>query len=184
MVTITAKWDARTESWLKNKSLEKALLRAAKKAGSDALRALRAAAKRETRARVRIRAGYLADRALPLHYAKGRKLEDMEWRMDVSGREVPLGEYPRRQTRRGVSVEVQRGKRVLLKSAFLARARGGRMGVFKRPGPERRPMGHRLGLRVSDSMQDGRVPGAALERAGWVFARALRRLMEMELKAG
>ncbi|AGC43277.1 hypothetical protein MYSTI_01948 [Myxococcus stipitatus DSM 14675] len=175
-------WDSKSSAYLKEKKTLKALAAAARKAGIDMMRAVRAEAKRETRERIRIRAGYLAAKAMPLKYPKTRKLDEMEWRMPVSGREVPLGEFPSRQTKKGVSLEVQRGKRVLIKGAFRAQgAKRQRPGVFKRPGKKRYPMGHKLGLRVSDSMHDGKTPTKALTRGQEVFARGMTRLLPLEL---
>lgn len=179
---IKVRWEKNALVWIHGYP-QRAVARAAKKAGRDALRALRAEAKRALRERTRIRAGYLAASALPLRYAKARTIEGMSWVMDVSGREVPLGEYPRRQTRKGVSVEIRKGSRVLLESAFLARRKAGRQGVFLRPGRERYPMGHRLGMNVVDAMSDGVVPERALERGRLVFESAFGRLLKMELDA-
>jgi hypothetical protein len=153
---------------------EKAVLKAARQAGGDAQRAMRAEAKRQVRARKRIAAKYLANKSLPLD-----RPAPLTWRMRVSGAPVPLGEYPRRQTARGVSVEINRGKRVLIKSAFLARMRTGRLGVFLRPTDARYPMGHRLGSSVSDAMQDAAEP--TLERARAVFTSAFERLLKHHL---
>src|SRR6185503_6170312 len=144
MATIVLKWNR--EQLQATAGIGPATIAALRKAGGDALRALRAATKRSIRERTRIRAGYLANRSLPLTFAKGSKLQHFVWTMDVSGAPVPLGEYPRRQTRKGVSLEIVRGSRKLLKHAFLAVGRSGRVGVFLRPGKQRYPMGHRLGL--------------------------------------
>lgn len=181
MAELSVSWDARSLNVLRTAAVERALFHALKKAGGDALRRLRAEAKRRTRARVAIRAGYLAASALPLRFAQGRSVDELEWVMRVSGREVPLGEYPRRATKKGVSVEVQRGRRILLKSAFLAQAKSGRQSVFLRPSKLRYPMGHRLGLSVADSMADGQTPRFALEAAGTVFGSSFERLFPMEL---
>lgn len=181
MPELIVSWDAKTLELLRAKTLDRAVFRALKKAGGDALRALRAEAKRRTRERVAIRAGYLAASAFPLRYATGRTLESLVWTMLVSGRSVPLGEYPRRATKKGVSVEVSRGKRSLIRGAFLAQARTGRQSVFLRPGKERYPMGHRLGLSVADSMKDGQTPTAAFARAESVFSSAFHRLLPLEL---
>lgn len=178
---IEFSWNPAELAALTGRGIERAIVRALKMAGRDAIRAVRAEAKRGVRSRVRIRAGYLADRALPLSYARGDRLDALVWEMGVSGREVPLGEYPRRQTRRGVSVEVQRGKRTVLRGSFLAQGKGARKRVFLRPGKARYPMGHRLGLSVADSMADGRVPRAALNRGSEVLGSAFRRLMPIEL---
>jgi hypothetical protein len=51
--------------------------------------------------------------------------------------DVPLVAYPHRQTRKGVSVEVNRGKRTLIKGAFVATMRTGTRASFgarARPG--------------------------------------------------
>ncbi len=164
--------------------LNKALVSAVRKAGGDALRALRAEAKRQTRNRTRIRAGYLANTSLPLVFAKGRNLDDLVWVMDVSGRSVPLGEYPRRQTSRGVQVEVVKGQRKLIEGAFLAPTRSGRQSVFLRPTKARYPMGHRLGMSVADTFKDGKIPQAAIGRAQTVFSSAFARLYKLELAKG
>ena len=184
MAELSVVWDSRSLSVLRTAAVERAVFRALKKAGGDALRKLRAEAKRQTRARVAIRAGYLANTALPIAFAKGRTLEELAWVMRVSGRETPLGEYPRRQGRVGVSVEVQKGRRVVLKGAFLANSKTGRKGVFLRASKLRYPMGHRLGLSLADSMADGRTPRFALEAAGTTLGRSFERLFPLELGRG
>lgn len=181
MAEIVFQWTSEGIENFTEKRVMAAVVRSMKRAGGDAIRAVRAASKRSVRERVRLRASYLADRALPLAFPPGRSLDDMAWRMDVSGREVPLGEYPARQTRKGVSVEVQRGRRTVIESAFLAKGRAKRPGVFLRPTERRYPMGHRLGPSVADSMADGRVPSAALERGAEVMESAFYRLLAMEL---
>jgi hypothetical protein len=181
MKTYTVEWDKPSADFLRDRRVSRAVTAAFKKAGGDALRFMRAEAKRQVRARVRIRAGYLANKSFPLRYARGKTLDELSWEMRVSGREVPLGEYPARQTKRGVKVEVERGKRVLLKSAFLAKGRAPRKGVFLRPTKKNYPMGHRLGLRVSDSMTDGRIPQAVLGRTGVKMFYAFQRLFPLEL---
>lgn len=164
-----------------DRKLDKALARAVKRAGNDSIRALRAATKKSIRERTRIRAGFLADKALPLTFPKGVRLDSLIWVMRVSGKPVPLGEYPVRQTKKGVSVEVVRGQRKLIKSAFLALRSTGRKGVFRRPGKSRYPMGHKLGLSVSDAMKDGRTATAAFTAAQSAFGRRLRYWLPVEL---
>lgn len=50
----------------------------------------------------------------------------------VTGRPLPLLAFRARPTRRGVSVEVTRGARKLIRSAFIATLRCGHKGVFAR----------------------------------------------------
>jgi hypothetical protein len=53
-----------------------------------------------------------------LRRASGTDIAGMSWAVNVSGEPVPLVAYPYRQTKQGVSVEVNRGKRTLLKGVF------------------------------------------------------------------
>lgn len=181
MAEIVLQWTSGGIENFTERRVMAAVVRAMRKAGGDGIRAVRAASKRGVRERVRLRANYLADKALPLSFPSGTDLNSLAWRMDVSGRAVPLGEYPRRQTRKGVSVEVQRGRRALIESAFLAKGRASREGVFLRPTEHRYPMGHRLGPSVADSMADGRVADAALLRGVGVMWSAFYRLLPLEL---
>lgn len=181
MAEIVFQWTSEGIERFNERRVMQAVVRAMRKAGGDAIRSVRASSKRGVRERVRLRASYLADRAMPLAFPVGRSLDDLAWRMDVSGREVPLGEYPARQTRKGVSVEVQRGRRAVIDSAFLAKGRARRPGVFLRPTEKRYPMGHRLGPSVADSMADGRVPRGALDRGAEVMESAFYRLLKLEL---
>lgn len=181
MAEIVFRWTSEGIENFNERRVMQAVVRAMRKAGGDAIRAVRAQAKRTTRERMRLRASYLADKALPLSFPTGRRLEDLAWRMSVSGKEVPLGEYPARQTRKGVSVEVQRGRRAVIDSAFLAKGRAKRPGVFLRPTEKRYPMGHRLGPSVADSMADGRIPRGALDRGAQVMESAFYRLLKLEL---
>lgn len=180
---VTLEWDSRSLAPFQNArgGMQRALVSALRKAGGDALRAMRAESKRQVRDRVRIRAGFLANKALPLDFPRASTIDGLVWVLRVSGAAVPLGEYPRRQTRKGVSVEVVKGQRRFITGAFLARTKSGRKGVFLRPTGARYPMGHRLGLRVSDSMADGRIPTAVLARAQSVFATAAARLIPLEM---
>lgn len=149
----------------------------ARKAGSSALRAMRADAKRRVRDRAKIKAGYLAAKSLPLFYARGRKLGDLVWTMAVSGKEVPLGEFPSRQLKAGVLVEVLRGQRKLIKSAFIADRKDGSKGVFLRRTDKRYPMGHRLGPNVPNVMEgDDKLIPDVLARGGEVFRSTFERL--------
>lgn len=169
--------------WTGDKAFQAAVVRALKKAGSDALRLMRAESKRQIRKTRAIKAGFLTD-AFPLTYSKGNSISDLGWRMDVSGKAVPLGQYPVRQTKKGVSVEVVRGVRKLIRGAFLATAtksEDGRAGVFLRPGKARYPMGHRLGPTVSDNMRQRGLITAVYVAVQNRFAATFNRVLPGEL---
>jgi hypothetical protein len=187
MAQLELVWDKRDLAYWRNRVPEKALVRALKLSGTDAIRRLRAASKRLIRARKKIKAKYLADRVLPLRMPRSPKtITDLVWAMDVSDIPVPLSEFPRRQTKEGVKVQVNvSGGFKLIKSAFLAMktSSGGGKGVFLRPTKARYPMGHRLGPSVGDMFAyDKRLAPDAFAEAQAVFERSFDRLLAIELK--
>jgi hypothetical protein len=98
-----------------------------------------------------------------------------------SGKEIPLAKYPARQTKRGVSVLVNKGKRKLVRGAFLATMKSGHTGVFRREGKQRLPIKHALSSRVSDVFHDaGRAEGVT-RRGALVLSGAFRRLFPIEM---
>jgi hypothetical protein len=116
-IGIDVKWDKSQIAALETGPLKAALRRALRKAGATALRDMKSEASKRIRARKRIKVSYIT-RALTLRRAKGGDIAGMEWAVDVSGEPVPLVAYPNRQTKKGVSVEVNRGKRTLVKGSF------------------------------------------------------------------
>jgi len=121
-LTVDVKWDTTGIAGLKPGPLKSATVRALRKAGATALRDMRSEASKRIRQRKRIKVSYIS-RAITLRRPKGSSIESMAWAVNVSGDPVPLVAYPHRQTRKGVSVEVNRGKRTLLKGAFVATMR-------------------------------------------------------------
>lgn len=184
--SFTLKWDAKGIAAWRDERVAKALARALKKSGNRAIRALRAEAKRQVRQRSPIKAKYLADTALPLTMPSGSAIPDLVWTMRVSGAAVPLGQFPKRQTKKGVVVTVSRGKSVLIPHAFLALAKrsmkgdSNPIGVFLRPGKARYPMGHRVGPRVSDLMNSKEIILAIQKRTQEVFSKEFKRIWPLE----
>lgn len=182
MAQIKYTWNQKDILNWKLRLPEKALLKALSRAGNESIKAMRAEAKRKVREVSRIKASYLADKAFRLSYPYNMTaLHNLVWEIDVSGREVPLGEYPSRQTKRGVSLEVMKGKRKVIAGAFIQPRKNGRKGVFKRPSKERYPMGHKLGPRVSDIVGRKAVVDAIMSRTKLVFERAMDRALTAEL---
>jgi hypothetical protein len=76
---------------------------------------------------------------------------------------------PHSQTRKGVSVEVNRGKRTLVQGAFLAMMRSGHVGIFRRRGKARLPIEELLGpwpsTPCSTRARPMRSPGAVVSRS-------------------
>lgn len=178
--TVSVKWDKSKIAALETGPLKSALVRALKKAGATALRDMRAEASRRVRARKRIRGNYVR-RALTLSRPKGSNVAALSWAVQVSGEAVPLIAYPARQTRKGVSVEVNRGKRTLLKGAFVATMKSGHKGVFRRSGKARLPIEELRGSRPVDALlHEGEAQGVA-DRGGQSFAATFERVLPIEI---
>lgn len=158
----------------------RAVRRALRKAGSNALRDMRAEASKRVRTRKRIKAG-IVRKALHLRRPRNVDLDGGEWTIDVSGAPVPLSAYPHRQTKRGVSVEVNRGKRTLIPRAFIATMASGHRGVFIRRGAARLPIEERLGSRPVDALLHKGEAEAVATRGARALLATFTRLLPLEL---
>lgn len=178
-VTITANWDRDALSVLDAGPLKRAAVRALRKAGSTALRDMRSEASKRIRARKRIKGRYIT-RALSLRRAKGSDIARMSWALEVDGDPVPLVAYPHRQTKKGVSVEVNRGKRTLVAGSFVASMKSGHTGVFRRRGKARLPIQELRGSRPVDALLHEGEADAVAARGGKSFGETFARLLPIE----
>lgn len=182
-IDIIAKWDRSQIAALETGPLKGALKRALRKAGATALRDMKSEASKRIRARKRIKARYIT-RALQLRRAKGTDIASMEWAIDVSGEPVPLVAYPHRQTKQGVSVEVNKGKRTLVRGSFVASMRSGHTGVFRRRGRARLPIDELRGSRPVDALLHKGEADAVAERGGRSFEATFTRVLPLEIGKG
>lgn len=183
MPEITLSWDSRGLDVFRSRAVERALTRALTRAGGEAVRAMKVAASRSVRQRKRFKVKRVNE-ALPLFFPRGKQeINDLVWRMGVSSKLVPIVEFPHSQTRRGVSVGVNAGKRTLIKGAFIARMKSGHVGVFRRAfkGAPRLPIKEAFTTRVSDVFEDNGMVPAVYARTQSVFQRAFDRLLKLEL---
>lgn len=180
MVAITLQWDRSLLRQVEH-GFPKALVRALSKAGGDAIRTLRTSSSKRVRERKRLKAGRVK-RGLPLTFPRGTQhVDDLTWSMGVEGAPARLSSYPFRQTKRGVSISVNRGARRLVAGAFVATLKSGHVGIFKRRGPARLPIDELLTSRISDVFKDdGMIP--ALQRATQAkFAATFARVLPLEV---
>ena len=180
---IEVQWDKSQIAALATGTLKGALRRALSKAGMTALRDMRTEASKRVRRMKKIRPKYIK-RALTLSRPRGGDISDMSWSLNVSGQPVPLIAYPHRQTRKGVSVEVNRGQRTLVKSAFIATMASGHEGIFKRRGKARLPIHELLGSRPVDALLHKGEADAVAARGGASFAATFERVLPMEIGKG
>jgi hypothetical protein len=179
-VSINATWDRSQMKALEDGPFKSALKRALRKAGATALRDMRSEASKRIRTRKRISSRYVS-RALSLRRPSGGDINSMKWSVLVSGEPVPLVAYPARQTAKGVSVEVNRGKRTLIKGAFIATMKSGHKGVFRRRGKARLPIDELRGSRPVDALlHEGEAQGVA-DRGGTSFAATFVRVLPLEI---
>jgi hypothetical protein len=165
-----------------------ALERALAMSGSEAARAMRAESNRIIRSRKQMRVASV-NKALPLTFPTSKEITRLAWRMDVAGAVVPVSAYPHRQTRNGVSVQINRGARRLIQHAFLATMKSGHEGVFMRDGrfgrngnPKLERIGEAFTTRVSDVFADAGMIPAVMDHTQRKFGRAFHRLMKAELE--
>lgn len=159
-----------------------AVRRALRRAGQTALRDMKAEASKRIRARKRLKVSAV-NKALVMA-TPTLKPEEGSWALRVRGNPVPLSAYPHRVTRKGVSVEVNRGKRTLLRSAFVATMSSGHKGVFQRRGMQRLPIYERLGSRPVDALLHRGEAQAVGERGARSLVNTFSRLLDIELQPG
>lgn len=181
MTAISVTWDKSGLAALAPGPFKRAVVRALRKAGSTALRDMRFEAVKRIRARKRIKPRFIS-RAITLRRAKGSDIAAMQWAVNLSGDPVPLTAYPHRQTAKGVSVEVNRGKRTLIKGSFVATMRSGHEGVFRRRGKQRLPIDELRGSRPVDALlHEGEAQGVA-DRGGRTLSETFARLLPLEIR--
>lgn len=177
---IVATWDTRGIDALARGGLRSACVRTLRKAGATALRDMRSEANKRIRTRKRIAGKYIA-RSLRIRRPTGSDPSTMSWHVELDGSPVPLVAYPHRQTKRGVSVEVNRGKRTIVKGAFLAVMSSGHEGVYKREGKKRLPIRELLGSRPVDALLHQGEADAVGKRGARSLTETFRRLFPVEV---
>ncbi len=137
--------------------------------GGSGLRAMRAEASRQIRARKGLRVAVIG-RYLSMQFATGG---GRTWTLSASTAPVRVIDYFTRQAAGGISVEINRGAPKTIKGAFYATMGSGHRGVFYRLGKARLPIDEAYSSRVSDVMMDAKEP--ILARGVEVFQRTVTR---------
>lgn len=179
-INVTAKMDLSQLEALEPGRLRGAIKRAIRKAGSTALRDMRSEASKRVRARLPIKPSYI-HKALTMRKEEGHDISEMSWSLVVSGEPVPLVAYPHRQTKKGVSAEVHRGRRVVIAGSFIATMKSGHKGVFKRIGSARLPIRELLGSRPVDALLNDGEADAVAERGHKSLRETFERVLLLEI---
>jgi hypothetical protein len=178
---FTVEWDSRELNVLRGGKVEAAIASTLSKAGNEAARKMKAESNRQVRDRKRFKVAAV-NKALPLIFpGSSKEIHKLVWRMKVAGTPVPLAAFPHRQQKNGVMVEVNTGKRKLIKSAFTAQMKSGHEGIFRRKGDERLPIQELWTTKISDVFKDGDFIPHIQGHTQQAFTSAFARLLPLEL---
>lgn len=164
------------------------IMRAALRAGSDAIKAGRAESVRKIRERRAMKAGAVRD-AITLQFPTSGEGGALLWSINVSSKPARVADYPYRQTRQGVSVQIKTSGRSLIRGAFVATMpKSGHTGVFYRTGefgrrgnPKLEKIDEAFTTRVSDVFRDAGFIEAVLDRTKAVFRSTYARNVTLAL---
>ncbi len=161
--------------------VNRAITRAMAKAGGDAARAMRVEGSKGVRSKKRLKVARVK-KGLPVTFPRNKTdIHALVWRMDVSGEPVRVGDLTPRQTKKGVTFGINKGKRSLIRGAFIATLKSGHKGVFRRRGESRLPIDEAFTTRISDVFRDGGfIPGIHKRTMG-VFKSSFARLLPLEI---
>jgi hypothetical protein len=185
------------------KAAPAAVDRAVLRAGSDGVRAMRTEATRRVRERKSfklqaVRKLITIPSSQRVGGATGKTVERL-WRLKIAHEFMPMFALSPRQTKRGVVVQVNKGKRITLSHAFIARMKSGHRGVFVRygeasrsptqhgkgharyRGQKRQPIRELFTSRVQDPILDSGATEQILHRGGEVFRATYERNIRAEL---
>lgn len=180
-ITTTFTLDRSLADILTVKGWRKASSRAMRKAGISGQRAMRAEAIRRIRAAKALKAKVVR-KAMSKSRVSTSVVNRMQWVISLDGRPVPLIEYKARQTKKGVTVQVNQGKRTRIDHAFITTMKSGKKGVFVRRGKARLPIRELLGSRPVDALLHDGEAEAVAERGGDVARAAFVRLLPFEVE--
>jgi len=162
------------------KNMTPAMKRALRKAGATALRDMKSEASKRVRKEIRVKAKAVRS-AMTLRRPRGTVIDGWDWAIEMSGAPVALSSYPHRQVKSGVSVMVDRGKRTLIKGAFVAITRSGHRGIFLREEQSRLPIRQLKGARPVDALRRKGEAEGVLARGQSAFTATFARLLPIEM---
>lgn len=82
----------------------------------------------------------------------------------VSGRNIPLLQFGARQTKKGVTLQIKKGSRKVLRSSFISTMRSGHQGVFSRTTRKRLPIKELYSLGAAQMFGSRKVMEAVKDR--------------------
>lgn len=137
MSGITFEWDSRDLEVFRGGKVEKALARALRLAGNQALKTLERGAVQLARGRKNLPELTITEDQQQRKPSRSAEMREFAWTLFVKGQPVPVAKFPYLDTRRlrsgnGVLVRFGTGGTQRITGAFQARMRSGHLGVFRR----------------------------------------------------
>jgi hypothetical protein len=183
MAAIEFVWDSRDLEVWRSAKVERALTRALRLAGNQAARVMQKKSLKQVQSRKFIRETRIL-KGLPLSMpSRSAEIQRLVWTERVSGRPIPLVDYPHSRSKSGIMVSVNRtgGVRKLVKAAFAAQMKSGHKGIYRRQGRGRLPIRELFSSTIANALQDSSVLSSILNAASQRFDRAFARGLPREL---
>ena len=177
-----------------DKFTDKALVTAVRRAQNVALRKLVTRTSRVIRQKRKLKAKEIKDRFFKIKKAKGNMLSNLEASLTVDNRSVSLirhvvGKKEGRSQRgipvskrKPVRVEITPGKRIKLKTAFIAKGRNNRNHVFRRRQQGPNPIVKQSAPALSKIVAESKVRRKLNRFAQNEFTKEFERVFELELQ--
>ena len=160
------------------------------RAKATSLRTMKSETSKRIRKRKRIKVAAV-NKAIKIEDNKQRDIRDMAWGVRLRGDKFRLIDYKVTQAKKGVRVSVNKGKRTLVKGAFIAtmpkpRKKGGgfgkaHTGVFRRLGKKRLKIRELLASRPVDAMLHKGEADSVREAGRKAFIKTALRNLKLEL---
>lgn len=180
-MNLTVEFDDKEIRAWRGRGVDEATVKATRYAGTDAFRRVKARAAKVLRERKAFKVQTVQKGMRVKTPGLSADIDDLEWELGFSGKPVPVIAFPARQVRSGVSVLINKGKRTIIRSAFIATTESGHRAVWKRVGQSRLPIRELLTSRISDVAKDADVLPELAQVATTTFSASFARVMKAEL---
>ena len=136
---LAFEWDSRELAVFRGKTLDRALTRAMRLGGNQALKSLRLDATAFALSRKRLSEQTITEDQDVEKPDRKTELRDFVWRLWVKGKPVPAAKFPHSMSGLGAIVTFGGATR-LIGHAFTARMKSGHLGIYHRRGDKRLPI--------------------------------------------
>lgn len=152
---LKLEWNPADLAFWQGDAITKAIVRTMRNAGDRAARAMQTQAVKYIQSRKLLKSTFVRSLMYMKRPGQSSTLGELEWKIGVSGRAIPLTKYQTRFSKtRGWTVRVNPGKATRFPSAFGLLVGTGHGGLFMRKGKSRYPIKELFSSRLTDVLQD------------------------------